>query len=83
VEQERTCAVVKVLRLGAVDFENFITDLLADRQFIEDYAFLCAQTEPWKCLLVCPRGGGEGVLVMPERGRFVGWAALVPDPGQG
>ena len=73
-EQERPYEVIKVIRLGAMDYENFITDLLADRPFIEECSNLCEQEEIWKCMLVCQRGQRDGVLVMPERDRFVGWA---------
>ena len=73
-EQERPYEVIKVIRLGAMDYENFITDLLADRPFIEECSNLCEQEETWKCLLVCQRGQSDGILVMSERDRFVGWA---------
>jgi len=49
--------------------------MVADRQFIEDNASLCAKGEAWKCLLVQKRGGRGGVLVMPEAGCYVGYAA--------
>ena len=70
--------IVKTIELGKMDYENFITDMLADRQFIEDSAALCSQSEVWKCLLVRQRGCREGVLVMPENRCFVGWAAHFP-----
>ena len=70
--------IVKTIELGKMDFENFITDMLADRQFIEDSAALCSQGEVWKCLLIRQRGCREGVLVMPENRCFVGWAARFP-----
>ena len=73
-EKERPYEIVKVIRLGALDYENFITDMLADRPFLEENSSLCERTETWKCLLICRRGQGDGVLVMPERGCFVGWA---------
>lgn len=70
--------IVKTIELGKMDYENFITDMLADRQFIEDSAALCSQGEVWKCLLIRQRGCREGVLVMPENRCFVGWAARFP-----
>ena len=76
-EQERPYEIVKVIRLGAMEYENFTTDLLADRPFVEKWSNLCEQAETWKCLLVCQRGQSDGVLVMPERGRFVGWAGYI------
>lgn len=62
--------------LSGLDFENFATDMLADRAFIEEHAALCGVGEVLRCLLVRRRGGDGGVLVLPERGAFVGWAAL-------
>lgn len=33
--------VVKTIHLHAIDYENFTSDLVADRQFIEDNIGLC------------------------------------------
>jgi len=78
-EQERKYLIVKSIELGKMDYENFITDMLADRQFIEDNAGLCSRGEVWQCLLIRQRGCSDGILVMPENGCFVGWAALTND----
>ena len=78
-EQEREYRIVKTIELGKMDYENFITDMLADRQFIEDNAGLCSQGEVWQCLLIRQRECSDGILVMPENGCFVGWAALAND----
>ena len=75
IEQERICEIVKTIKLSGIDYENFITDMVADRQFIEDNAALCSKGEVWRCLLVQQRGHMDGVLVMPEDGCYVGWAA--------
>ena len=82
VRDERTYEVVKEITLAAIDYENFITDLVADRQFLEDNASLCADGEPMKCLLVRRRGRRDGVLVVPdapEYKAFVKLAAYVSD----
>ncbi len=76
IEQERQYEIVKTVVLDKIDYENFITDMLADRQFIEDNAALCSRGEIWKCLLIRQRCQTGGVLVMPESGCFVGWAGL-------
>ena len=68
--------------LSAIDYENFITDMLADRQFIEDSADLCEKGEVWRCLLVQKRGCQDGVLVLPEEGCFVGYAAYLASANQ-
>ena len=75
VEKERPFEIVKTVKLAKIDYENFITDMLADRQFIEDHAALCSKGTVWRCILVQQRGRTGGVLVMPEDGCFVGWAA--------
>lgn len=73
--QEQSYEIAKVVYLKEIDYENFTADMLVDRDFIEEYASLCERGETWRCLLVLQEGQEEGVLVMPERECFVGWAA--------
>ena len=40
IEQETAYEIVKTVKLSGIDYENFITDMIADRQFIEDHAAL-------------------------------------------
>lgn len=75
LDEERPCRAVAEVTLGDMDFQNFITDLYADRAFVEEYAPLCSEGEVWNCILVRCRGDRNGILVMPEAGCFVGWAA--------
>ena len=75
VEKERPFEIIKTVKLAKIDYENFITDMLADRQFVEDNAALCSKGTVWRCILVQQRGREDGVLVLPEDGCFVGWAA--------
>ena len=75
IEQETQYEIVKTVKLAKIDYENFITDMIADRQFIEDNASLCSQGGPCRCILVQQRGRADGVLVMPADGCYVGWAA--------
>lgn len=75
IEKERPYEIVKLVKLAKIDYENFITDMVADRLFIEDHALLCSKGEVWRCILVQQRGRTDGVLVMPEDGCYVGWAA--------
>lgn len=75
LERERPYKVVKTIRLSKINYENFITDMLADRQFIEDCARFCKPGEPIKCILVQQRGHEDGILVRPEDDRYVGSAA--------
>ena len=75
IEQEIQYEIVNTVKLAKIDYENFITDMIADRLFIEENAALCAQGGVWRCLLVQQRGRTDGVLVMPVDGCYVGWAA--------
>ncbi len=52
VEAEREYEVAARVLLSGLDFENFATDMLADRAFIEAYAALCGEGEVLRCLLV-------------------------------
>ena len=72
----REYRIVKTICLYRIDFENFATDLLADRQFIEDNAALCIT--PGDCLLVSGKQPGEDLLIIPWHGCFVHYAALRP-----
>ena len=75
VEQELPYEIVKSVRLAKIEYENFITDLVADRQFVEDNADLCARGDVWKCIFVQQGDRPDGVLVTPADRCFVGWAA--------
>jgi hypothetical protein len=68
--------VVKTICLSKIDYENFSTDLLADRQFIEDSISLCRKKED--CLLVTGPTLTEEMLIIPWNGCYVRYAALRP-----
>lgn len=78
VKKERQFMVVKTIRLTKIDYENFITDMIADRQFIEENGELCSKGTVWNCIFVQQRGREDGVLVLPIDQSFVGWAAYLP-----
>ncbi len=75
IEQEQKYEIANTVKLAKIDYENFVTDMIADRQFIEDNAALCSQGEVWHCILVQQRGRTDGVLVVPADSCYVGWAA--------
>ena len=75
-EKERPYRIVTSVQLTAIDYENFITDMLADRQFIEDCGKRCKKGDVWECLFVRRKGQSDGVLIMPEQDCYVGWAAF-------
>ena len=76
IEKERPYRIVTEIQLPSIDYENFITDMQVDRQFIEDHGQRCQKGAVWDCLLVRCRGQSDGVLILPEDGCFVGWAAF-------
>lgn len=76
LEQDYEIAVS--VSLGDEDFKNFITDMVADRQFIEDYYDRCAEGEVWKCLLVRQQGKRDGILLIPKDRCHVKYAAYYP-----
>ena len=76
---ERPYEIAKTITLGAIDYGNFITDMLADRPFIEENHNLCEKGKVWRCLFVRKHSQTDGVLIMPEDDAFVGWAAYLSD----
>lgn len=79
LEDEHSYEIVKEIALGAIDYENFCCDMLADRQFIEDNAHICEEGSVFKCLFIHRYGRNDGVLVVPERTAFVKWAGFIPE----
>ena len=75
VDQEHQYEVVKEIELPLIDYENFITDMTVDRQYLEDNADLCSIGDVWKCLLIKRENKKDGVLVVPLDKAWVGWAA--------
>ena len=75
LNSEKPYQIVHTVSLSTMSYENFITDMLADRQFLSDYGKRCKKGEVWECLFVRRRGQSGGVLIMPEQDCFVGWAA--------
>ena len=78
IRRETPFHIVKTIYLRAIDYENFTTDLLADRGFIEAFSPLCKKPED--CLFVTRRQRQEGVLVRPEEQAYVKAAAYVKWP---
>ena len=73
--RRRPYRVISSLRLGGMDNENFVTDLLADRAFLEDVPG-CGEDGPLiRCLCVTCRGR-DSVLVLPDGTGHVALAAL-------
>lgn len=73
---ETSYMVAKKIVLSKTDYQNFSLDLLADRQFIEEFHSLCSHTPPLKCLLVTTAKSDEGILLVSRDKCFVDIAAL-------
>ena len=76
VEKERLFEVVKTVKPAKIDYENFITDMVADRQFIEDHAALCPRGEVRRCILVQQRGHADGVLAQVRYSPLDHWRLM-------
>ena len=79
VSDEKPYTVNKTVALAAIDYENFVTDLRADRRFIEENAGLCriGGSGVWHCILAKQRNRTDGVLVMSGGEDFPLWAAYI------
>lgn len=75
LEQAREYRVSARVLLNAVDYGNFISDMLVERDYLEQALPQCGQEPEEGCVLVSWPGGKEGILVVPERGGFVRYAA--------
>ena len=73
--RRRPYRIVSSLRLGGMDYENFVTDLLADRAFLEDVPG-CGEDGKVLCCLRVSCQGREDVLVVPDGTGHVELAAL-------
>ena len=76
-ENEHPYEIVKAIPLSSIEYENFYTDMVTDRQFLEDFAHLCSTGDVLKCIFVHQTGHGDGILVVPDD-CYVGWAAYIP-----
>lgn len=72
--------IVQIVLLKAIDYENFITDMLVDRVFLTASPYCHVENDIWYCLFVSKRGAKDGILVMP-RGDFVEYAAYLTYDG--
>ena len=73
--RRRPYRIVSSLRLGGMDYENFVTDLLADRAFLENVPG-CGEDGPLvRCLCVSCKGR-DSVLVLPDGTGHVALTAL-------
>ena len=73
---EQPYQIVYTVVLSKMDYENFSTDLLADRSFLDELETVCYTGTILRCILVQQRGKQNGILVIPKNG-FVELAAYM------
>ena len=71
----RPYQIVSTVCLGGMDYENFVTDLLADRAFLENVPGYGQDGPLVRCLCVSCKGR-DSVLVLPDGTGHVALAAL-------
>lgn len=77
-EAEQAYETIARVRLAKTEYENFITDMLVERAFLDPYAEQCAATPPMQCVLIQQGGQTGGILVVTEKTAHVLWAAIEP-----
>lgn len=73
--RRRPYRIVSSLHLGGMDYENFVTDLLADRAFLEGIPG-CGKDGTVLCFLRVSCPDREDILVVPDGAGHVALAAL-------
>lgn len=74
---EQPFEVVGNVKLDWIDYENFAGDLRADRAFLETYCLTAKEGIPMRCVLVGCDTRPEQLLIVPERGCYVKYAAIL------
>lgn len=83
LDDEEEFLISQRIELRPIDYENFITDFLVERDYIENAANLdYEQNEQYedqnyvsKCLLISKTGNTDGVLVIPNKNGHIKRAA--------
>lgn len=67
-KERKPYVIEETITLKSIDYQNFITDLYADRDFFDGKESLCRIDSDgvWHCLLVQQKGKKDGILVMCE-----------------
>lgn len=84
LDDEEEFFISQRIELRPIDYENFITDFLVERDYIESAAYLDdeqndkrfeEQNYVPKCLLISKTGNSDGVLVIPNKNGYIKRAA--------
>lgn len=79
IDAEEPYEIVKTVRLSNIDYENFTTDLLADRAFLDGFPETKWNETVHHCVFVHRRGQEDGVLVVPTADGHVKLAAYAAE----
>jgi hypothetical protein len=76
IGHEKPYRIVGNIALSSIDYENFETDMLVEREYLEPFEELCHTGAVYECVLVCRQGNNRtGILVIPDSGGFIKCAA--------
>ncbi len=83
LDMRRPYKIEKIIRLGDIDYKNFIEDLRPERWFISENAELCRVDGEgvWHSLLILG-GGRDGILVMSAGAVYPMWAAYLENAAE-
>ena len=74
--REREFVVVRVIYLSEIDYENFCSDMLVARDYLEENASVCFERGSIGCLMITTfKYRRDSILVLPDDGPFVKLAA--------
>ena len=76
LDQIQPYRIIGRITLGGMDYENFVTDMLVEREYLEPFEESCHTGPVFECVLVCRQGSKRtGVLVIPDSGGYIKCAA--------
>lgn len=73
LSKEQEFIIAKRIYLSDIDYENFISDMLVEREYIENAAVCTAGSDgAYRCIFIGTRTSSRGVLVVPDsEGRVI------------
>lgn len=84
LDDEEEFLISQRIELRPIDYENFITDFLVERDYIESAANQDdeqneEQNYVSKCLLISKTGNTDGILVIPQKNGYIERAAYLSE----
>ena len=72
--------IIGRIALNGMNYENFATDMLVEREYLEPFEELCSTGAVYECVLVIRQGNKRtGILVIPDSGGYIKCAAHYDD----